>query len=63
MPPIEIRELIISAHTSFGESGHNNLQPNEGNPDQKEFDSKKQDDLVAECVEQVLEILRAKMER
>jgi hypothetical protein len=52
--PIEIRELVIRATI---DSGEKNDRQSVGAADQE------RNEMVAECVEQVLEILRQKAER
>ncbi len=54
--PIEIRELVIKA--SIDETGVNkgkNAETGRNKPDR--------DEIVADCVEQVMELLRSQLER
>ncbi len=57
--PIEIRELVIKATVeSQGQSGGGGGAAGGGGPD-----AKQRQQIVAECVEQVMEIIRQKSER
>ncbi len=51
--PIEIRELVIRATVEPGESRASDAAPAQP----------RRDELVAECVEQVLDVLRRQRER
>ncbi len=52
--PIEIRELVIKAHIDPGGKRENAVTPSQL-PDREE--------LIADCVEQVMQILRDQLER
>ena len=54
--PVEIRELVIRATVESGEGEKRPAKPQEGGGDSQEA-------LIAEVVEQVLEILRKERER
>ncbi len=54
--PIEIRELVIKA--SINESGAKNSKDTETGP--RHLD---REEIVADCVEQVMELLRSQLER
>ena len=63
--PIEIRELhikVIIDPNSPGSPRTGTAAPSAGNPESSNGDSDR-DALVAECVEQVMSILREKNER
>ena len=52
--PLEIKEIVITA--TVGESNSGSIDDNGGSNDEKQ-------EIIAQCVEQVLEILKEKMER
>jgi hypothetical protein len=54
--PIEIRELVIRAVSSSPATGSEQLREGEAAPDQRE-------EIVRECVKQVMRILRKTRER
>jgi len=54
--PIEIRELVIKAAIGESEPGREiGVKPS--------LEPEQRDDLIADCVEQVMELLRAEAER
>jgi len=57
--PIEVRQLVIRATVSDEASGKKSPQAGEGS----QPPGAKKQDLVAECVDQVMEILREQQER
>lgn len=59
--PIEIRELVIRAEVQSGNAGGQNSS--QRSSAQSGADRDKQEDIVNECVTQVLEILRRRKER
>lgn len=62
--PIEIKELVITAVVGGKEGRHANVAHAEDEShDQKEAQETERSDVVAECVDRVMEILRHKMER
>ncbi|TNE57308.1 MAG: hypothetical protein EP344_11310 [Bacteroidetes bacterium] len=62
--PIEIKELVIKVTVSEDRSANNRSAGNgEQSARRKKGGAKERNDLVAECVEQVLQILQSKNER
>ena len=62
--PIEIKELVITAHVGANEHPNNPNAPNQNdnnNPPQRQEEGN--EDIIAQCVEQVLDILRKKYDR
>ena len=59
--PLEIRELVIRAKVDEA-NGSNAPSPSSGQPIPN-TSTNSQQDIIASCVEKVLEILRNKMER
>lgn len=62
--PVEIRELYIKAVIDTGKAASPASVPGEAQPDTATAGkSPEQDDLIAICVEKVMEILKDKQER
>lgn len=62
--PIEVRELIITAFVGSSEVKDQHSNTEQGNQhNEHAAQSGEHSDIVAECVEQVLEIIRKKIER
>ncbi len=62
--PIEIKELVITAHVGATEPPHNKNMPEQQNsPPKSQAQTEANEDIIAQCVEQVLEIIRKKTER
>lgn len=62
--PIEIKELVITAHVGSAEAGHKNNAKTQAEPNNTpKLQGEAHEDLVTQCVEQVLEIIRKKTER
>jgi hypothetical protein len=59
--PVEIRELVIRATVTETPSGENeNRRPVQANPDETHLDL---EEIIQQCVEQVLKILEHQKER
>ncbi len=62
--PIEIRELIITAQVGSAEPSKKQHAPERDEPNQdKKLQGEAHEDIIAECVEKVMELIRKKTER
>jgi len=62
--PIEIKELVITAHVGASEHSQNHNAPPQNNQNnQPKLQGEANEDIIAQCVEQVMDIIRKKYER